>query len=269
MSLWLMRINSISGKLLHMQGASPAVWRRFITGWLMRKGTGIVPCIVPGSDQLLHVPLRDFYDSYQFFCEKRAGICEIRFFLNNIVADDVIYDIGAFRGAYFVTAKMRFGAKLQIHAFEPVSENLCAIRQICELNGFENVTLVPLAAGVESIMKGNIQGSMFRVEDRPEAAVETELPAVAIDEYVADGNSAPSVMKIDVEGFEFHVLEGARACLQRHRPQIWMEIHPEPLKTQRKSAEEVIGFLREIGYQISFFDDYGRDPTLPYHLWCS
>jgi len=95
------------------------------------------------------------------------------------------------------------------------------------------------------------------------------FPSVTLDQYIAQGNAAPSVMKIDVDGFELHVLRGARKCLAEHRPRLWVEVHPEFLRAQGKSHEQVGEFLRQAGYTLEFFKDrHSVHWEKSFHVWC-
>jgi FkbM family methyltransferase len=53
-------------------------------------------------------------------------------------------------------------------------------------------------------------------------------------------------VKIDAEGYELHVLRGATELLQKHRPNLQIEIW---------NLEEVRGLLEELGYRGLFFFD--------------
>ena len=51
----------------------------------------------------------------------------------------------------------------------------------------------------------------------------------------------PSLMKVDVEGHEMAVLEGARGVLERWHPAVWIEIFDYP-------ESPVLEFMRNLGY---------------------
>jgi methyltransferase FkbM-like protein len=51
------------------------------------------------------------------------------------------------------------------------------------------------------------------------------VPSIPLDEFIASGNPAPQLMKIDVEGGETAVLVGAERLLRERRPVIICEVH--------------------------------------------
>src|SRR5262245_36464225 len=142
-----MRFESVPGKLRQLQRARPALWLPFLTGWLNRRRNGFVPCVVPGCDQLLRVPWKDFYESYFFFCENPEGCREVDFFLTHLGPTEVLYDIGAFRGVYSLVTKCKLKDRAAIHAFEPLPNNFEALQRLCELNSFKDLKLNFFAVG--------------------------------------------------------------------------------------------------------------------------
>lgn len=246
------------------------MWQPFIRGWLGRLHRDSVPCLLPGTAKLLHVPLRDFYDGYQFFCETGQGRKELTAFLARLKPGDVLYDIGGFRGVYSAASKLKLGNEIEIHAFEPLTENNRAITRICELNSFTNVKVVPEAVGAGETVSGAVSSSdgMLRFGDsRPAVAV--KMHSISLDDYIQRGFASPSIMKIDVEGYEWAVLSGARECLERCRPRLWLELHPGFLQGQGKSWKELLDWLRSIGYTIDFFWDYNLPAAkIAFHVWC-
>jgi hypothetical protein len=60
-----------------------------------------------------------------------------------------------------------------------------------------------------------------------------EVSTVALDQFVfGTAVAAPHSIKIDVEGAEFSVLQGAREVLSQHRPALLLATHSRALRSQ-------------------------------------
>jgi FkbM family methyltransferase len=68
------------------------------------------------------------------------------------------------------------------------------------------------------------------------------------DELCRQMKFVPDVIKIDVEGHEWHVLQGLKTILQQHSPLLFIEIHPSRLHSNKRSAAEVLNFLKTLSY---------------------
>ncbi|QEC68027.1 FkbM family methyltransferase [Panacibacter ginsenosidivorans] len=68
------------------------------------------------------------------------------------------------------------------------------------------------------------------------------------------------LIKIDVEGFELHVLKGAGNLLKKHRPVIFIEINEPLLRENNTSPYEVLSFLKN-NYQYSFVNAANKQPV--------
>ncbi len=69
-----------------------------------------------------------------------------------------------------------------------------------------------------------------------------------LDSEVAELGLAPTIIKIDVEGWEFEVLKGAEATLTRHRPMLLLSLHARALADLHSSADAVQQWLQDRGY---------------------
>ncbi len=254
-----MRATSIPGKLFQLWSLPWTERGKFIQEWLGRERSGTVPCVLPCSKRLLYIPLREFYESYCFFCESRQGRDELRYFLDRLQPGDIIYDIGAFRGAYGAAAKAALGDKISVHLFEPIQANAEQIRVISQLNNFRGFEIVGKAVGSGTPIRGGLDATnkMLRQDNLGNAFTRAELPSISVDEYMKESHTTPSAIKLDVEGFELEVIEGARKCLLENGPRLWIELHPNYLAAQGKRWQSAIETLEAIGYStVTFFKDY-------------
>jgi len=68
-------------------------------------------------------------------------------------------------------------------------------------------------------------------------------------------------MKIDVEGAELPVLQGASASLKQYKPTIFIEVCEENFNRAGYTTRDVSGFLIDLGYQLFVITDRRDFPT--------
>jgi FkbM family methyltransferase len=164
------------------------------------------------------------------------------------------FDIGANVGFVTLIAARAVGPSGRVVAFEPVPENVAAIRENLALNGIDWVdvreTAVGLQSGSASLIVSDVSAfSRFADVSVPTGARETiEVPVEVVDELLSAGAvPAPDVIKIDVEGAELQVIEGARQTLSAHRPVILCEVHD--------CNAEYVELMRSLGYEPINLDE--------------
>lgn len=82
-----------------------------------------------------------------------------------------------------------------------------------------------------------------------------DLPVATIDSLVMDGVLPPTVVTMDVEGSELHVLRGARRTLIEHRPHAFVSVHETFMAEHygiERGAEMVRNFMRDLGYEETY-----------------
>ena len=77
-----------------------------------------------------------------------------------------------------------------------------------------------------------------------------DLQVVSLDDEIDSLGVVPELVKIEVEGFEYEVLAGARRLLREHKPAISMELHLDLLERRGQSAAQVVDELRSHGYHF-------------------
>jgi cbb3-type cytochrome oxidase subunit 3 len=146
--------------------------------------------------------------------------------LKHVQPGSVCFDVGAAEGwATLLMALLSSQAGI-VHAFEPSRRGDAIDKNLAANND------VPLAqVNVERVFVGACSTSTI------------ERVVVSVDDYCSsNGVQRLDVLKIDVDGPELEVLEGARSSISRFRPAICVEAHSHSL------CAEVINFLHENGY---------------------
>ncbi len=142
----------------------------------------------------------------------------------------VFVDVGANIGVMSTFAARHVGDKGLVFAFEPDAVNFTRLTWARERNRLPQMLPFPVALGanrgVASLMgaPGGDGGlsSLVKIEGFQE---QSTVPVVRMDEYLL--TFAPAridLIKIDVEGFERDVVEGATKILERYKPAVIMEM---------------------------------------------
>lgn len=187
---------------------------------------------------------------------------EIQFLVSLDLKNKIIYDIGANVGMFSLFFAKSVQPKGKIFSFEPnpiAHQDL--IRNI-ELNNLTNIRTFQLgvgkseykdqlifdsnSTGIGSLNK-KIQANLF-VSD---SINKVEIDIISIDYIISKkGLLFPDLIKIDVEGLEFDVLNGMKNTLHEKKPKLFVEIHGESFEDKETNIFKIVNFLKNYGYTI-------------------
>lgn len=135
-----------------------------------------------------------------------------------------VFDLGAHQGVIALMLARLVGASGQVVAVEAVAHNARCAEENRRLNNANNITVLHAAAAErEGTLQFEDGGGSHVATDSAEWS-STTVPAVTVDS-LAEQYGPPDVLYIDVEGYEQHVLDGARNTLQNARPDCFVEVH--------------------------------------------
>jgi FkbM family methyltransferase len=146
----------------------------------------------------------------------------------------VVIDVGANYGDSAIWWSKKFGAK--VIAFEPLSYVFTELERNIKLNAVD-VVAYNIALGSGEEVYGNSVGGMLSTGGN--LKINTER----LDSYTFD---RVDLLKIDVEGFEYEVLNGAEKTISKFKPRIIIETHSRDL---RKICHR---YLSDHGYSLKF-----------------
>lgn len=179
------------------------------------------------------------------------------YFLNSIETGDIIIDVGANLGFYSLIAAKKsvtgevFSIEPDISNFQKLIENIQTNKLSCIIKPF----LIALGnkekeIHIESFGTGNngmkrVSKNLLNNENSP------EIKMISLDQFIHDCKiNRVDWIKIDIEGYEYFLLEGAKTTIKKYKPTLYIEICDQHLKHYGNSANALIRLLKELNYRI-------------------
>jgi FkbM family methyltransferase len=166
---------------------------------------------------------------------------------------DVLFDVGANVGAYSSLAAAVVGPAGHVYAFEPGPDNLCALHK--RFDTASNVTIVPAAVSDRSgaatlfLDRRDARRHSLASANVGKAGATIPVQQVCLDDY-CDSLTRLDVIKIDAQGAEPIIVNGARHAIRRFKPKLILEVWPAGLKNLGVCAEQLLADVCALGYDV-------------------
>lgn len=167
-----------------------------------------------------------------------------------------VLDIGANIGIMAITLHKKL-PKAHIIAFEPMPDNLKTLFRIIAHYKANNITVMPIALGnkngtIEMVMpmrnQVKFQGLSHVIHESipHDDGIVVKVPVHTLDTLpMLDQLHLPiGAIKLDVENFEFFVLDGGRQIIKKHKPIIYAELW------DNENRKQCFNLMQQLGYQI-------------------
>jgi FkbM family methyltransferase len=192
---------------------------------------------------------------------------ETGLFMQMLAPGMVVVDIGANIGHYTLIAARIVGDTGRVFAFEPDPHNYGLLVKNIEMNGFSNVTAVNKAVSKEPgtitlyLDKYNLGGHSFSQENVLISAGEVSVETTSLDDFLATEGAAARVdlIKMDTQGAEGFIIEGAQRVLEENEPVMFMELWPFGLRNAGYDPATLIVNLEKLGYKFKVIDRDGEE----------
>ena len=217
---------------------------------------GVISLVFNGTTFQMYSLGDDHLVNTLYYRKKYTELNDLRLFMALAKRSSVVFDVGANTGLYSIlTHKVAPGARL--FSFEPSPSNLKRLKKNLELN--ETITeVVDRVVGDKKSTVPFYVPSDNSISDTSSVLEEFSLHSyngkvqwklinigqTTLDNFVKEKDiKKVDLVKIDVEGYEKAVFEGAKCLLEKERPVIQCEIF---LDSSRKAFFDSI--LKRYGY---------------------
>lgn len=166
-----------------------------------------------------------------------------------------VFDVGGHIGLVTLPMSRAIAPGGRVFTFEPAIANARVLKRHLAVNNIDNVDVIETLVGradddnvvfFEDTGPCGMNGLAIKGDDF--RYTQTRHRQVSLDSFCASRQLSPEVIKIDVEGAEHLVLQGARETLRRYQPKIFLSVHPAHLKLLGSSVEELLALIKANGY---------------------
>lgn len=166
------------------------------------------------------------------------------------VPGSLVLDIGSHIGVHTVNMSRKAGPHGAVMAFEPNKKIYMELLNTLRINQCDNV--IPIAKGL-SDRPQTVTLNNIRIEQDVNECVSGDLiETIALDSLNLNNLS---LIKMDVENYEYFVLQGAKDTILRNKPVIvfecWIGADYKNSEPQKKANfDRVISLIESYGYEI-------------------
>jgi len=210
-------------------------------------------------DHIIHNGNKFFLDKHDSIHYSLAENVELPENISKIIIDacaegNIVVDVGANIGWHTLEFAKLVGESGKVFAFEPVQENFDLLQKNINENNYQNIICVQKAVS-NQIKQVTMELSTRIGDHRIIEKKNSNEPTIEIDSITLDtffkNETKIDFLKIDAEGYDFFVLEGAKQIIQENLGiVIFIEFNPYLLNLNNVEPKKLLEFLINFGFTV-------------------
>jgi FkbM family methyltransferase len=180
-----------------------------------------------------------------WFLRFNSQVKEMDNFLELTKDKKMLFDVGSQFGS-FSFPFIGTSSDKQVYAFDGGTNPYLTTTQIKLINNLTNFNTFNFLIGNKNEL---VKCFSEDLQSLAIAGNDTRL-MFSIDMLVELFGTIPDVMKIDIEGCEYQALVGAQNTILKHKPIIFIEIHPKFLNLYQNNINQIVEFVNSIDYSV-------------------
>ena len=174
---------------------------------------------------------------------------EVELFRQLLRPGDTVIEVGANIGAHTVPMCRFVGSTGRVIGFEPQNQVFQILNGNLAINSLSNATVFRLGVGAENTTTRITEFDYSQQGNFGNASFDTNagelISVIRLDDF-SDWDSL-RLLKVDVEGMELAVLQGAENLIRTQKPIIFVE------NDREDKAQALTDYLYQLGYQLVWF----------------
>jgi len=205
--------------------------------------------------------MRYFRDDFSHNAYEKA---EYIYYLRYLTHGMTVFDVGANIGELSLLFAHFVGEGGAVHSFEASSGTYARLRRIVHESGFNNIQLVDKGVSASSGYAtfydyGDGHSGWSSLANRPlekygidiKPVSLEKIAVVSLDDYCSEhGIDFIDLLKVDVEGAEFQVLQGASRMFKEKRIGVCLFETGQTTKDMGNDYDDVFDWVRSFGYRL-------------------
>lgn len=179
-----------------------------------------------------------------------------------------VLEIGANIGYYAIIEANIINNTGKVYAIEPEPENFTLLKKNIALNNFNNVDFFQIAIsdkdGLSKLYISDRSNWHSLVKNDEGNCKYVDVKTYSLDNFLITlGNPKIDFIRMDVEGFEYKIIDGMTNTLNNNNLKLFIEFHPNLInKIEGQSVKIILSKLESFGYEPSVVIIKTRDKII-------
>ena len=228
----------------------------------------------------------DDEDCLQLSVNEIVEPVETQLFNDIIKNGEVLVDVGANIGYFTLLMAKLSGPTGKIFSFEPEDNNFELLDKNVKCNNYQNIVLEKKGVsdhnGTNKFFLSTKNTGMHSLQKIRDGSKEIKIDVIKLDDYFStlDLVEKISLIKIDVEGAEFQVLNGMKTILKNENLRLLIEFIPEHLEKHGTNPSDVLKILDDNNFELyqinentkelelKNYEDILKNPGIGRNIYC-
>jgi len=252
-------------RIVRKEGVAPFIkelWLVATRSWRLRREENIwitligeyekTPPMVIVHKQKMFLSVDDRGISKELACYQSHEPLSTQVLRTMLSPGETVIDIGANIGYYALLESQLVGSEGEVIAIEPSPSNVSLLTLNMKVNKIQNLRIINVAIGDydgegKLYLSNACNWNSLICQRELNQTSSVTVKVRSIDSLLKEINIRPSLIRMDIEGYETNAIAGMINTLNNYAPRLMIELHPQLIGG--KAIRELIELLKSVNYK--------------------